>query len=71
MSQGISRGSAGFIPGAAVRIRFGPFTLDLETRQLTRAGREIHLEPKAFELLSALVLERPKAPRGRDSGGAQ
>jgi len=44
-----------------VRIRFGPFTLDLASRQLTSAGREIHLEPKAFELLSALVLERPKA----------
>ena len=44
-----------------MRIRFGPFTLDLESRQLISAGREIHLEPKAFELLSALVLERPKA----------
>ena len=44
-----------------MRIRFGPFTLDLESRQLTTAGEEIHLEPKAFELLSALVLERPKA----------
>jgi eukaryotic-like serine/threonine-protein kinase len=44
-----------------VRIRFGPFTLDLESRQLSNAGEEIHLEPKAFELLSALVLERPKA----------
>jgi DNA-binding winged helix-turn-helix (wHTH) protein len=44
-----------------MRIRFGPFTLDLDTRQLTRADREIHLEPKAFELLSTLVLERPKA----------
>ena len=44
-----------------VRIRFGPFTLDLESRQLTSGGQEIHLEPKAFELLSALVLERPKA----------
>ena len=44
-----------------MRIRFGPFTLDLESRQLTNAGEDIHLEPKAFELLSALVLERPKA----------
>ena len=44
-----------------MRIRFGPFTLDLETRQLTSGGHEIHLEPKAFDLLSALVLERPKA----------
>lgn len=44
-----------------MRIRFGSFTLDLESRQLTNAGEDIHLEPKAFELLSALVLERPKA----------
>jgi DNA-binding winged helix-turn-helix (wHTH) protein len=44
-----------------VQIRFGPFTLDLDTRQLTRAGREIHLSPKAFELLAALVEARPKA----------
>jgi DNA-binding winged helix-turn-helix (wHTH) protein len=44
-----------------VRFHFGPFTLDLDSRQLTNAGEEIHLEPKAFELLSALVLERPKA----------
>ena len=40
-------------------IRFGPFTLDLDTRQLTREGREIHLAPKAFELLATLVLDRP------------
>jgi DNA-binding winged helix-turn-helix (wHTH) protein len=44
-----------------VPIRFGPFTLHLGSRQLTRAGRVIHLEPKAFELLSALVEARPKA----------
>jgi DNA-binding winged helix-turn-helix (wHTH) protein len=44
-----------------VRFRFGPFTLDLESRQLTNAGREIHLEPKAFELLSLLMAARPKA----------
>jgi DNA-binding winged helix-turn-helix (wHTH) protein len=43
-----------------VRIRFGPFTLDLDMRQLTREGREIHLAPKAFGLLAALVLDRPK-----------
>lgn len=46
--------------GAVVKIRFGPFTLDLDTRQLTQAGREIHLAPKAFELLATLVLDRPK-----------
>jgi DNA-binding winged helix-turn-helix (wHTH) protein len=43
-----------------VRVRLGPFTLDLDTRQLTRGSREIHLAPKAFELLAALVLDRPK-----------
>jgi len=43
-----------------VRIRFGPFTLDFDTRQLTREGREVHLAPKAFDLLAALVLDRPK-----------
>jgi hypothetical protein len=29
--------------GPFVRIRFAPFTLDFDTRQLTREGREIHL----------------------------
>jgi len=43
-----------------VKIRFAPFTLDLDTRQLTRGRREIHLAPKAFELLETLVLDRPK-----------
>jgi DNA-binding winged helix-turn-helix (wHTH) protein len=43
-----------------VKICFGPFTLDLDTRQLTRDGDEIHLEPKAFDLLAALARERPK-----------
>ena len=43
-----------------MQICFGPFTLDLDTRQLTRDGGEIHLSPKAFELLAALVEERPK-----------
>jgi DNA-binding winged helix-turn-helix (wHTH) protein len=47
--------------GPFVKICFGPFTLDLDTRLLTRADREIHLEPKAFELLATLVRDRPKA----------
>ena len=42
-------------------VRFGPFTLDLDTRQLKRGRREIHVAPKAFELLATLVLDRPKA----------
>lgn len=43
-----------------MRIRFGPFTLDSDTRQLTREDREIHLAPKAFDLLAVLASDRPK-----------
>ena len=41
-------------------LRFGPFTLDLQTRQLIRETGEIHLSPKAFELLAVLSIERPR-----------
>ena len=43
-----------------MRARFGPFTLDRETRQLLRDGSELHLSPKAFDLLCSLVEHRPK-----------
>jgi DNA-binding winged helix-turn-helix (wHTH) protein len=44
-----------------VRVRFADFTLDSATRQLLHRGRgEIRLSPKAFDLLAALVDERPK-----------
>jgi DNA-binding winged helix-turn-helix (wHTH) protein len=42
-----------------MRITFGAFVLDGDSRQLTRAGREIHLTPKAFEVLVALAEARP------------
>jgi len=44
-----------------VTLRFDSFQLDLDRRQLTRGGREIHLTPKAFELLTVLIEGRPKA----------
>jgi len=44
---------------AWLEIRFGPFALNPDTRQLTRNGSEIHISRKAFELLVTLVLERP------------
>ena len=41
--------------------KFGAFTFDVDTRQLIREGRDIHLSPKAFELLSILLTNRPRA----------
>jgi DNA-binding winged helix-turn-helix (wHTH) protein len=43
-----------------VRIQFGSFVLDRDTRQLTRDSEELHLTPKALQLLTLLVEERPK-----------
>ena len=42
-----------------MRTRFESFVLDSEARQLTRGGAEIHLSPKAFAVLGALVAKRP------------
>jgi DNA-binding winged helix-turn-helix (wHTH) protein len=44
-----------------VRVRFADFTLDSATRQLLHRGTaEIRLSPKAFDLLAALIEERPR-----------
>ena len=40
-------------------IRFGAFTLCRHSRQLMNNGREIHLTPKAFQLLVTLADDRP------------
>lgn len=42
-----------------IKAAFDGFVLDSETRQLTRGGKEIHLSPKAFAVLCALVDKRP------------
>ena len=42
-----------------MRLRFGPFTLDSDTRQLRREGEELHLSRKAFDLLVILLEHRP------------
>lgn len=44
-----------------MRFRFDPFTLDTGTRQLLRGGDPVHLSPKAFDLLTMLVENRPWA----------
>ena len=44
-----------------MRVRFADFTLDSATRQLLHRGRgEIRLSPKAFDLLAALIEQRPR-----------
>jgi DNA-binding winged helix-turn-helix (wHTH) protein len=42
-----------------VRLRFADFVVDSDTRQVLRDQEEIHLSPKAFDLLCALVERRP------------
>jgi DNA-binding winged helix-turn-helix (wHTH) protein len=44
-----------------VTYRFEPFALDSGTRRLLLNGREVHLSPKAFDLLLALVENRSRA----------
>lgn len=43
------------------RWAFGSFVLDLDTRELVRAGTSVPLSPKAFHLLRILIENRPKA----------
>lgn len=45
----------------SVRLRFGDCVLDSGTRELLRAGSPVHLSPKAFRLLEALLEVRPAA----------
>jgi DNA-binding winged helix-turn-helix (wHTH) protein len=49
-----------------MRVRFDPFVLDTETRELLRGETRVSLSPKAFELLELLVAHRPKAMAKHD-----
>jgi DNA-binding winged helix-turn-helix (wHTH) protein len=42
-----------------MRTRFQQFIVDSETRQLLSDGTEVHLSPKAFDLLDILLTRRP------------
>jgi DNA-binding winged helix-turn-helix (wHTH) protein len=44
-----------------VRVHAGDWTLDTATRQVERGGEAVHVSPKAFDLLTVLLLERPRA----------
>jgi DNA-binding winged helix-turn-helix (wHTH) protein len=43
------------------RVSFGLFVLDGGTRELRRGQEVIHLTPKAFDLLTTLIEQRPRA----------
>jgi DNA-binding winged helix-turn-helix (wHTH) protein len=43
-----------------VKLRLGEITFDSECRQLLHGSREVHLSPKAFDLLTALIARRPR-----------
>jgi len=49
-----------------VKVRFGEFTVDSEARQLRRNGRDVHLSPKAFDLLVLLIDHRPNVLEKKD-----
>ena len=40
-------------------VSFGPFVLHTDRRQLLRNGGDVHLTPKAFDLLALLIARRP------------
>lgn len=44
-----------------MKVTFEGFTLDLDARQLFGPKGELHLSPKAFELLKVLAQSRPRA----------
>ena len=43
-----------------MQLSFGSCVLDPETRELRREGEPVHLTPKAFDLLQALLEARPR-----------
>jgi DNA-binding winged helix-turn-helix (wHTH) protein len=49
-----------------VSYRFDQFVLDLDTRRLLRDGEEVHLSPKAFDLLRLLIDGRARALARRE-----
>jgi DNA-binding winged helix-turn-helix (wHTH) protein len=59
LQQGYTRSQA--LDGRTVKLRLGELTFDSDTRQLLRGRDELHLSPKAFELLKVLIDARPRA----------
>ena len=53
----------GVFRGFDVIARFGPCEVDSDRRQLLNNGVEVHLTPKAFDLLALLIGEAPRVVR--------
>jgi len=49
-----------------MRVAFGRFTFDSDTRELLDAGTRVHLSPKAFDLLRMLLERRPAVVSKRE-----
>jgi DNA-binding winged helix-turn-helix (wHTH) protein len=49
-----------------VRIQFADIALDTEARRLVRSGREVHLSPKAFNMLALLVEQHGRVVSKQD-----
>ena len=63
--SGCSRGGIGVESGRGM-IRFGAFEFDAATRRLRRDSTDIHLPPKAFELLGLLLEAAPRVVTKRE-----
>jgi len=55
----VRRAPLGFLP--KMRLRFDDCEFDPDTREVFRRGKLVHVSPKAFALLAALIEKRPKA----------
>ena len=44
-----------------MRASFGEFAIDVDSRELLRKGKRVHLSAKAFQLLELLLRNRPRA----------
>ncbi|HTV02388.1 MAG TPA: FHA domain-containing protein [Luteitalea sp.] len=49
-----------------MKIGFGSFTFDTDTRELLEAGARVHLSPRAFDVLRVLLERRPNVVSKRD-----
>ncbi len=49
-----------------MRLKFGDFVFDRDTRELIRSGQSLSISPKAFALLDLLIECRPKAASKAD-----